>query len=46
MITEIVERVARRAIRDRKELRPPLHWGDFVVAEGLLDVSEASGDAS
>ena len=42
MITEIVERVARRAIVDRDERRPAPHWGDFVLIEGLLDVYEAS----
>ncbi len=46
MISEIVERVARRAIVDRDQRRPDPHWGDFVLIEGLLDVYEASGDAS
>lgn len=44
MISEVVARVAQRTILEREERRPPPHWGDFVVAEGLLDVWEASGD--
>ncbi len=42
MITLAVDRVAARALRDRDEQRPQPHWGDFVLAEGLLDVWEAS----
>jgi rhamnogalacturonyl hydrolase YesR len=43
MISEVVERVARRAVSDRDALRPAPHWGDFVLTEGLVDVWEVSG---